>query len=118
LGLDKPFLLAGRPGHRAEDATWDAFWPHLRGPRMELAVNGTAHGAFTDRPALLGVFDFPAPVRAALRPLLGSIEAPRLDAVLNGLLVRFFALAMDGRDGPLRGVEGAFGELSVVRSSL
>ncbi|PNY28625.1 Platelet-activating factor acetylhydrolase [Tolypocladium capitatum] len=118
LGLAKPFLLAGRPGHSAEDATWDEFWPHLRGPRAELAVNGTTHGAFTDRPALLSVFDIPGPVREALRAVLGSIEAKRLDVVLNGVLVRFFELAMYGRDGPLRGVGWAFGEVSVTRSHL
>lgn len=118
LGLAKPFLLAGRPGHSAEDATWNAFWPRLRGPRMELAINGTQHGSFTDRPTLLSAFDFPAPARQALQSVLGSIDAKRMDVVLNGVLVRFFDLAMYGRDGPLRALARAFGEVNVTRSHL
>ncbi|KND93766.1 Platelet-activating factor acetylhydrolase [Tolypocladium ophioglossoides CBS 100239] len=118
LGLSKPFLLAGRPGHAAEDATWDEFWPHLRGPRAQLAINGTEHGSFTDRPALLSVFDFPPPVKQALQGLLGSIDSKRMDVVLNGVLGRFFELALYGRDGPFRGVEQAFAEVSVARSHL
>ncbi|EEY16237.1 PAF acetylhydrolase family protein [Verticillium alfalfae VaMs.102] len=64
-GVSGPFALVGRPGHEEEDATWDTFYAALRGPKAQLAVNGTVHASFTDFPTLVKTLDLELPEDAA-----------------------------------------------------
>ncbi|GAA0228969.1 hydrolase [Cryptosporangium japonicum] len=45
-GSDRPMLLFGRAGHdRTTDPTWARFWARQRGPKLQLNLAGSGHGA-------------------------------------------------------------------------
>ncbi|CCE29949.1 uncharacterized protein CPUR_03796 [Claviceps purpurea 20.1] len=102
LGVDKPFLLAGRQNHSAEDATWNQFWPNLRGPRVELAINGTAHASFTDRPLLVSALHLPEQALKGLEGLIGSLPGRCVESIVNDALVGFFDYTLYRKDEGLR----------------
>ncbi|KAM4059847.1 platelet-activating factor acetylhydrolase, isoform II domain-containing protein [Hirsutella rhossiliensis] len=118
LGLRKPFLLAGRVNHSTTDHTWNEFWPHLDGRRMELAIKGTAHGSFSDRPILLSTLKLPEKARQEVEKELGTINAKRLDEVLNGVLTSFFDLALYREKNRLGTINRTFPEVFIQRSHL
>ncbi|KAG6034942.1 hypothetical protein E4U40_003220 [Claviceps sp. LM458 group G5] len=102
FGVDKPFLLAGRQNHSAEDDTWNQFWPNLRGPRVELAINGTAHASFTDRPLLVSALHLPEQALKGLGGLIGSLPGRCVESIVNDALVGFFDYTLYRKDEGLR----------------
>ncbi|KAG6003198.1 hypothetical protein E4U21_002275 [Claviceps maximensis] len=102
IGLGRPFLLAGRYNHSGEDETWDEFWPHLRGPRAEMAIRGTAHASFTDRPLLVSVLGLSEDTLRSLEGLIGSVAGRRLEAIVNDVLVGFFDYVLYRTDEGIR----------------
>lgn len=120
-GLNKPFLLAGRYGHSAPDSsdpTWNQFWPHLTGSRVELAINGTAHGSYTDRPLLLSALGLPDPVLDQVAGEIGSVRGRRLETIVNDVLMSFFDLVFYKNEQKLKGLPKTYTEVSITRSSL
>ncbi|PHH90613.1 hypothetical protein CDD83_3130 [Cordyceps sp. RAO-2017] len=85
-----------------------------------MAVAGTTHDSFTDRPALLAALGrrLPDAARAALRKSVGTIDPHRLERVLAGLLTAFFDLALYGERGRVADLGRTFPEVSVVRERL
>ncbi|KAH7147268.1 Alpha/Beta hydrolase protein [Fusarium sp. MPI-SDFR-AT-0072] len=80
-GLNKPFMLLGRPKHSSEDATWVEFYKNLKGPKFELAVKGTVHGSFTDYPQLISALDLPEAAKKGAEHLFGSVEGQVLESL-------------------------------------
>lgn len=119
-GLSKPFMLAGRFNHSngGTDPTWNEFWPHLRGPRVELAINGTEHASYTDRVLLLSALNLPPPVQQALIPLLGSVAARRLETISNSVLMGFFDFVFRHNKQSLESLPRMFSEVTIPRSNL
>ncbi|KAG5985452.1 hypothetical protein E4U55_000014 [Claviceps digitariae] len=119
LGLDKPFLLAGRYNHSGEDGTWDEVWPHLRGPRAEMAIRGTAHASFTDRPLLVSALGLPERALRGLESLIGSIEGRRLEGMVNEVLVGFLEYTLYNKDEGIRSLTKKYaGQVLIPRSDL
>ncbi|KAH6609060.1 paf acetylhydrolase family [Trichoderma cornu-damae] len=116
--ITKPFILAGRKGHDAEDPTWNQFWPHLKGERMEIAIADTQHGAFKDNLMLLSTVNVPAVVKQAIQEGLGSIDPHQLDRDLNGILTAYFDLLFYGNKQPLQVIPQKYANVTIVRSSL
>ncbi|KAH8706186.1 Alpha/Beta hydrolase protein [Ilyonectria robusta] len=117
-GPKQPFLLLGRPNHRAEDATWATFWKNLRGPKTELALAGTVHGSFTDVPLIVTALGLPAEVKAQISSTIGTIDAQRLEKVLMKILSSFFTYTSEGKNTPFFKAVKAISELSIVNSKL
>ncbi|KAK7428462.1 hypothetical protein QQZ08_005081 [Neonectria magnoliae] len=117
-GPKNPFLMLGRPDHRAEDATWVKFWKNLRGPKAELEVSGTIHGSFTDLPAIISVLGLPDEAKSQLAALIGTIDGKRLDKILPKMLSSFFTYAFEGTPKPFLHAVKTFSELSIVNSKL
>lgn len=117
-GPKNPFLLVGRPDHRAEDATWAKFWKNLRGPKAQLEVAGAVHGSFTDMPAIIRVLGLPDSAKSQLSALVGTVDGKRLDKVLFKTLSSFFTYAFEGTPKPFLHTVKTFSELSVVDSKL
>ncbi len=117
-GLSKPFMQVGRPGHRDQDETWDEFWPHLRGPALEVAVAGTTHGSFPDMLTLLSALDLPESVLKMLREAYGEISPSDMDKDLNGALDAFLQFLFTGNGTSLAGIHDNFPNITVVRSKL
>ncbi|KAL6876914.1 Alpha/Beta hydrolase protein [Trichoderma novae-zelandiae] len=115
--IAKPFVLAGRKGHDAEDPSWNQFWPRLRGGRMEIGIADTLHGAFKDDLMLLSALDLPADAKGAVQGALGSIDPHQLDRDLNGILVAFFDFLFYGEKQSLKAIPHGFKNVTVVRSS-
>lgn len=116
--IAKPFVLAGRKGHDAEDPSWNQFWPRLRGTRAEIAIADTEHGSFKDDLMLLSTLDIPADMRGALQQVLGSIDPHQLDRDLNGILTAYFDLLFHGEKQPLRAIPREYANVTITRSSL
>ncbi|KJK78382.1 hypothetical protein H634G_06555 [Metarhizium anisopliae BRIP 53293] len=118
--LGGPFLLAGRRGHSAAnstDPTWNQFWPRLTGPRVELAINGTAHGSYTDRPLLVSALGLPDAVLDRLAGDIGSVRGPELERIVNGVLASFFDFVFYGKKQRLVRLPRVYSEVSITRSN-
>lgn len=98
-GLSRPFTLVGRPGHSADDPTWDVFFPALRGSKALLTVSNTTHGAFTDFPNLISSLNLTLPeaARSLLESELGSLEFGRIGKVVAGIVGAFADLVLHKR---------------------
>ncbi|KAM0262115.1 hypothetical protein ACHAQJ_001856 [Trichoderma viride] len=116
--ITKPFILAGRKGHNAEDPSWSQFWPHLKSKRMEIAIANTQHGAFKDDLMLLSTLNIPTNITTAIQETLGSIDPHQLDKDLNGILTAYFDLLFDGKKQPLQAIPHDFANVTIVRSTL
>lgn len=116
--ITKPFILAGRKGHDAEDPSWNQFWPRLQGKRMEIAIANTLHGAFKDDLMLLSALKVSAEAEEAIQQALGSIDAHQLDKDLNGILTAFFDFLFYGKKQPLQAIPHEFANVTIVRSTL
>jgi pimeloyl-ACP methyl ester carboxylesterase len=117
--ITKPFILAGRKGHDAEDPSWNQFWPHLKGKRAEIAIANTQHGAFKDDLLLLNTLNLniSAEIKQGLQEALGSIDPHQLDKDLNGILTAYFDLLFDGKKQPLQAIPHNFANVTIVRSN-
>ncbi|PNP46079.1 hypothetical protein TGAMA5MH_02114 [Trichoderma gamsii] len=115
--ITKPFILAGRKGHNAEDPSWNQFWTHLKGKSMEIAIADTQHGAFKDDLMLLSTMNFTAEVKEALQGVLGSIDPHQLDKDLNGILTAYFDLIFYGKKQSLQAIPHNFANVTIVRSN-
>lgn len=117
-GIEEPFLLLGRPNHHQEDDTWIQFWKSLRGPKAELALNGTLHGSYTDMPRLFNALNLPAEAKAQAASLIGAIDGERLDKILTSTLSSFFTFVLGGSSEEFNNVVKSFAEVSVINEEL
>lgn len=88
-GMDKPFVLAGRPIPPGVPITayYDGFYDRLRGEKMFVIVNGTEHLSFCDAPLLVALRDdVTNEQRSMLDAVLGTIDGRKLAEILDGLL--------------------------------
>ncbi|KAG5973070.1 hypothetical protein E4U58_005725 [Claviceps cyperi] len=83
LGVERPFLLAGRQNHS---------------PRVELAMNGTAHTSFTDRPLLVSALHLPEQAVKGLEGLIGSLPGRCVESIVNDAFVDFFDYTLYRKD--------------------
>lgn len=118
-GVDRPFLLLGRPNHSAEDETWEQLWPILRGGRVEMAIAGALHGTFTDFPILFSHLNISNETRDGVEELLGSIPAERMTIVLVKVLTAFcdFVFGLSA-PGLLQRGDAKLPELTIVKSDI
>lgn len=98
-GLDRPLALLSSDGHgRADDESWLAIWPHLRGGRFDLQLVGSGHLSFSDFQVLLPQAGVPA---EELEPALGTIDGTRSVTVQRAYVVAFFDHYLRGGSGRL-----------------
>ena len=119
LGVDRPFLNIGRPGHRVEDPTWDEFYGNTRAQAIEMAVAGTTHSSFTDYPVILTAMNLTAASSEGLREFLGAGEWARVNGVLTSLVMAFADFVFRHIVPEiLRGTDDNFPDVQVVCSQL
>ena len=98
-GLRRPFALMSSDGHgRADDESWLAIWPHLRGPRYDLQLAGSGHMSFTDLQVLLPQAGLPA---EDLVPGYGTINGSRSITVQRAYVLAFFDRYLRNGNGHL-----------------
>ncbi|KAL7953408.1 Alpha/Beta hydrolase protein [Trichoderma compactum] len=114
----KPFILVGHEGHDDEDASWNQFWPRLKGKRMELSIANTQHGAFKDDLMLVSALDLPAAAKEAIAQVLGSIDPHQLDKDLNGILMAYFDLLFHGKKQALEAIPHNFANVTILRGNI
>lgn len=118
LGLSKPLVLVGSSDPTAIAAGWDQLWPKLRGPRMELRVNGTMHRSFTDGLLLMASLPIPDSIKKLLEGQLGSIAPRRMEEIINSIMISLLDLAFNKNPLPLGTISNKFPEIRVTRSKL
>ncbi|KAG7144538.1 1-alkyl-2-acetylglycerophosphocholine esterase like protein [Verticillium longisporum] len=114
--LPEPVLSAGE-----EDTTWDTFYAALRGPKAQLAVNGTVHASFTDFPTLIKTLDLELPEDAAalLQSQIGTLAFGRASEVVAGIVGDFADLVLRRGDGGVFGNgDAALPEVTVERAAI
>jgi len=95
----RPFALMSSDGHgRADDETWLAIWPRLRGPRYDLQLAGSGHMSFTDFQVLLPQAGIPA---EDLVPGYGTINDTRSITVQRAYVLAFFDRYLRNGNGHL-----------------
>lgn len=100
-GLDQPFLLVGSSEHgRGNDPSWAALWSHLRGPRLELRLDGAGHTSFTDLQVLLRQHSLGLPPDQ-VTGMIGKIDGPRSVRIQRVYIRAFFDRHLLGRPSPL-----------------
>lgn len=100
-GLDRPFLLIGTPEHsRDNDPGWKAVWSRLRGWKLELRLDGAAHGSFTDLQVLLRQHSLGMPPERVTE-IIGRIDGPRSVLIQRVFTRAFFDRHLRGRPSPL-----------------
>ncbi|GII05356.1 lipase [Planobispora takensis] len=100
-GLDRPFLLIGSAGHgRDNDRSWAALWPRLRGWRLQLQLQGSAHSSFTDLQVLLRQHSLGLPPEQ-VEEMIGTIDGPRSVLIQRTYLRAFFDRHLLGSPGRL-----------------
>lgn len=114
----KPTMLFGHTGHDLGDPTWDQAWPHIKGKKIQLSINGTTHGSFEDLLRLTAQLDLPDALKEALKQELGTITWQDMDRDVNGGLMAFFDLVFSGRSADLKGINGRFPNITITRTSL
>ncbi|KAI9869611.1 MAG: hypothetical protein M1830_005298, partial [Pleopsidium flavum] len=98
-GLDRPFLLFGRPDHnRLTDSTWATMWEHLRGWKVELELDKSTHGTFTDLPLLVKVLDLVDEVPPETLSLLGALDGLRVLEILGAYVTAFVDFVLRGEN--------------------
>lgn len=94
-----PFLLWGSPPHGYEtDATWKAFYDNVaKGWKRELALVGSAHGTFTDFPAIVELFGLRALLpKEILDAAVGTIGGVRATEVIREFVDGFMGWVVRG----------------------
>ena len=116
-GLDRPFLLLGRPDHSGEDATWPAVYEKLRGARVEMEVAGTIHGSFSDFPVIASSLNL---TKSTAELVAGSISGKRFDVAVTSVLIAFCEFVFGHNSAPelLQSGKNVIAELTVVKSDL
>lgn len=120
-GLDKPFVLAGRPIPPDVPITtpYYGFYYRLRAARMFITINGTEHFSFCDAPLLAALRDdVPAEQRPAVEAILGTIDGTRLAGILDDLLVSTAELMFSGDAEELCGIDDRTEEILVLGEEL
>lgn len=84
-GIDCPSMLVGRENKTlATDDSWARLWPRLMGTKVEVGVEGFAHGSFTDLPVLVEALGWDVG-----EELLGSVEGRRGMEIIVELVESF-----------------------------
>ncbi|KAK8079264.1 hypothetical protein PG994_003071 [Apiospora phragmitis] len=85
-GLDRPFLLLGRPGHSDQDPTWPVLYEKLRRSRIEMTVAGAIHSLFTDFPLIVESLKLP---KSTAELVAGGFSGQKMDMVVKKVLMAF-----------------------------
>ncbi|KAJ9609538.1 hypothetical protein H2200_005865 [Cladophialophora chaetospira] len=114
-----PFtIIANRYHNQSDDATWAAFWPQLKGMKLQLQVNGTEHGSFVDYPILANSIGINSAVLPAIEPFIGDIEGLRMLKILRTYIGGFFQEVLESKKVKiLQGPSTQFPEVTFANSS-
>ena len=114
--LNRPFLIMAHENkNQSTDQSWKVFWSRLSGPALELTLNGSQHGTFSDLPLLANLLGMNLNNSPNLSAVLGSLEGERVIQILTSYLASFFDYVQHGNQSPL--LEGAiskYPEISVT----
>ncbi|MGW1169720.1 alpha/beta hydrolase family protein [Streptomyces sp. NPDC002550] len=116
--LDRPFMLFSSGTHnRNNDGSWRTLWSHLKGDRVDIQLQGSAHLSFGDTEAML-------PQEASLRGLsqaqlqqiLGTLDPNRAIEIQRVYLAAFFDKELRHQHSALLdGPDKKYPEISFVR---
>lgn len=116
-GLDRPFLLLGRPNHTAEDATWNKAWGKLSGPKALAKISGTLHASYTDMLVLVQSLGLPEEVQPQIQALVGSVDGIRLQRLEAEIISAFSLFASKKSSDPLTAVAKQYPEIVIAKNS-
>ncbi|CAG9955350.1 unnamed protein product [Clonostachys rosea f. rosea IK726] len=118
VGLDKPFLMSGKGTANGIDETWAPFYEKLRGPKMQVRVEGATHYSYIDMPILLAARPLPAEYDDLVKLLVGTVEGKQMEKIVMSLLLGLAKLVLEDDSGPLLKLKDAFPEITVVAADL
>ncbi|KAK5181821.1 hypothetical protein LTR44_006021 [Exophiala sp. CCFEE 6388] len=115
----RPFVIFAAEQHnQSSDATWAAFWQELKGFKLQLQVNGTVHGSYSDYPILAKVAGLNTTTIPGIDALIGSIDGTSVLRILQAYISAFFQQVLEFRKVPLlQGPSLHFPEVSFQNAS-
>ncbi|OAP60397.1 hypothetical protein AYL99_05399 [Fonsecaea erecta] len=115
-----PFtIFAAQQHNQSSDATWAAFWHELKGLKLQLQVNGTQHGTFSDYPILAKSIGINSTVIPQIVDLIGTIDGVRMMNILRRYIGGFFQETLESQKVRLlEGPSPQFPEVAFVNMSL
>ncbi|KAH7308840.1 PAF acetylhydrolase family protein [Rhexocercosporidium sp. MPI-PUGE-AT-0058] len=118
-GLKRPFMIFSHEGKNlTTDESWTATWSVLTGWKRQFELRGSAHGTFTDFPALINALGFEGMLGDAGTELIGTIGGVRSLEIITSYVQAFMAFMLKGKKSALLdGKNGTYPEVSLGASS-
>ncbi|CZT12326.1 hypothetical protein WAI453_001713 [Rhynchosporium graminicola] len=118
-GLKKPFMIFSHEGKNlTTDASWGATWSVLSGWKRQFELKGSAHGTFTDFPALVHALGFEGMLGDAGVELVGTIGGVRSLEIITAYVEAFVGFILKGgQSALLDGKVGTYPEVNMDASS-
>lgn len=115
-----PFVIFAAEHHnQSNDESWTEFWQALKGTKLQLQVNETAHGSFADYLVLANSIGINASSVPAVKDIIGSINGVRMMSILRSYVGGFFQETLDSKNVRLlQGPSPLFPEVSFANMSL
>ncbi|KAM0524388.1 hypothetical protein ACHAPS_005040 [Verticillium nonalfalfae] len=115
----KPFVLVSQSigNDSAPVPFWEDFYGNLEGAKMQSAMRGTKHYAFSDIPLLLTAYRVPAASQPRVDAIFGTLDGRRVEGAMNDITVGLVELLFNNRSAPLRNV-GRNRDIAVLLSNL
>lgn len=111
---EMPVLLFGRgepsPRNRANNATWQPLWEHLKGRRWEVNLGESEHLTFCDTPLLVKLSGVEK--SGVIVKMVGGLDGERALEIVAAYVVAFLGVVLRGEDGGL--LEGRGGRFPEV----
>jgi dienelactone hydrolase len=117
----KPFLLWASSIHNQSNVpSWPTVWHNLKGWKLQLQSDKSAHGTFTDLPFLVQRFGIDPGASNLLAPFLGTINAEEALMVIVEMMQSLFEFVFyDGKNGGKSVVDEArrLGDIAIVNAT-
>jgi dienelactone hydrolase len=116
---DQPFAIFAGQGHnQGNDDTWAIFWQQLTGRKLQLEINGTAHGSFDDYPILAQSIGLNGTATPEIATIIGTIDGVRILTILRSYIAGFFQEALEEKKVDLlKGPSAKFPEVAFANIS-
>jgi len=89
-GVRNPFMIFAHEGkNQSTDPSWASIWPHLGKDKLELMLNGSQHGTFTDLPILIDTLGIAEQLPSEVQSLTGTLSGKRAREVITAYVVAF-----------------------------
>lgn len=116
--MGKPFVMCGKGTANGIDETWAPFYQKLRGPKMQMRVEGATHYSYIDMPLLFKTRQLPSQYDELVEYVVGLVQGEQMERIVMGILTGFGKLVHEGDDRAPLSLNDTFSEVLIVTEDL